>query len=910
MATINQLLSCPKKAYFNSLGIKTEKGIAIYAGDVVRKILKQEKTFTALEDEKKVREELEATIPASTFVMKHERNINLDVAAARLARMGNILSARGYIYKDDGEMYYCALPHQTISGFYSFSAEKDGVAYGVKLSYNKPDLSMLKSAAGYIGNDIDSYMMYKTTGLNPLVISLAGGDKASEMPEALSLAECQADKGIVGKYLYSVDFSALDKEAIQQLEDNLEQTSKILVFKNADKNEKNCRTCPWQQLCEIEDIDYSDILNDVPEATEKPVIDFKWTDSQLALINTKCGETRVYAVAGSGKTTCIANTVVNAVKTGTPISEITLCTFTNKGVQEIKEKIAKQIEAEKVDLKAEDFHVVSLNGLGYEIIKRSCALQSKNEPKIISDNDFIEMIIKAADNHQMVEGLNYANPMLKTVFAKGAVLQLKAFIDVISRSNRERLTTDKQVNAVLLASDEAKCIKDKDGIIDAETCKLIAEIYNDVMDQMQEANLITYDDQITQGLRILNSSEKILNEFRDKCRYLIVDEFQDTSLVQMELLDKLYVPSQTTALIVVGDAMQAIMGFRGVGNENILKFKELYPNAVTINMNRNFRSTREICELAEKIMKTDGIDAVLESDIHGDNPIIEDSTCKEEGNQAAVEQVNEWVKAGVPMSDIAVIARTRNELLDIRRGLSSMGIPTMISVSEFLKDDNQVVAAANLAAFLMDNSKIKELAIWCRRSNKSAFDDADDVDGYLGEQAAYLDAEFAGKDDQEMYTAFLEKLKNTFDTYSKPMQAVITADEENRKSLKRFAKKLHDIITCGSKDGTEKDDKVYDAVSLTTVHSAKGREWNNVVVCTNGFKDATGLKDKDGETELTFNSEEIRILFVAVTRAKKNLAVMANGYWKACLNGEKVAKTSDLLATGVKVSVPKPKAKK
>lgn len=912
MTSIKQLSICAKKAFFGTLKLDTEKGAAAYYETVVREMLKARGNFDILKDTAKVRAKLEEAIPADTFLINHEKDVNLTNASERIKRMAEVFENEGYIYAGDGEFHTELINGKSITDGYSFKVLKGGDTYAVKMMYGKTGLSMLKRAKSWVGNSVELYFRQKVTGFIPLVFSLAGDESSYE--SVTPFASLGSRTKVVGKFIYFHDFTAAREDEstshLEELERSLSTLSAQDISCHAQEIESaDCEMCPYRHLCKIDDADYVQGLEELQTVTREPE-EIVWTDAQEKLINTRKGETRVYACAGSGKTTGIAEMVARMSEEGVPFSSITLCTFMNKGVLEIKEKIKERLVAHNSDLHADEFHIVSLNGLGYEIIKRNNALSSMKEPKIISENEYLELIAKVADVHPMIEGLNYADVMYKQFKALGAVHVLRRFFDLIKQKGSSRLVNAIQVQTRLEGDEYAKKLADDSGAVREDTTQIIADMYNEVQNLMKEQEMITFSDQIQQALRILRHNPTIKKEFQDKCKYLIIDEFQDTSSIQMDVIKELYTPSDNSALVVVGDASQAIMSFRNVGNENIVKFHETFPNAITIDMNRNFRSSRPICELAENVMKNiEYTDVRLLTNKEGSDPELVLASSKNEANTKAYEKVLSWVDSGVALEDIAVIARSRAEIMDIRKKLTEHGIPTVLSVSDFLKDDNQVIAAAGLASFIRDPQSVINLAVWCRRTNKEGFDIAESINDYLGAKAIEINAKFNNLTDTEMYDKFIETVKEAFPVLSNSMSFFLTSEEDQKHSFIRVANSLKGIISNKGADGTEKKDIVYRAVTLSTVHAAKGREWKNVVVLTDGLKIRKGLKEVHDAyiVDLDFSSskeleEEARCLFVAVTRAKDNLTVIGNGYWDTCLRGLNFVSTDVLEDTGVKVT--------
>lgn len=908
---IKTLRDCPKKAYWGLLNLSdADCGTSKYYDAVIDELLSKG-GFSNLENPAMVRQALEDGVPESAFIMKLEREANLSQLTERLVRMAAIMKQYGFTYVGGGHGYAYSYNNKNLTGSYRMVVDDiNGVRYAVKLLYGKYEYSMKSGTKSHISTDTDLYVQQLATGMVPMVFSLLGNESLSGELKT-SLDDIADPKKVFGRFVYYWDFS--QEHTAAQAE--LDTLTALPITANAQENHTMCATCYYKDLCQIDNTD-----NYVEASSEAPVnqSEINWTPAQQKLIDSRSGETRVYAVAGSGKTTAIAERAICMLKEGINPSNVCLCTFTNKGVQEIKDKVARRAIADGMTdtQELDKLTILTLNALGMDIVRYHAEQCGTVRPELVDENEYVTIVAQIADQHPPVKGLNYSQPLLRMFNAEGAVYRLIRYIDLIRRSTADAdIDNPRIVYACLSQDDSIKSILDDDGNVRTESMTTIMHIYNEVRHVLNEKGLMTYDDQIHKAVRILKEDDETLSFFRNRCQHLTVDEFQDTGLDQMEMVKLLYVPSPNSSLVVVGDASQSIMGFRGVGNENLVNFNKTYPHAVTIDMNANFRSTRQICDVAERVIKNNGTTVTLKTTSYGAQVKILRHPMKEDALRTAAEVVEDWLSAGKAPESIAVIARTRSELLAIRHLLDEAMIPTIISVSEYLKDDNQVIGAINLASYLTNHDNIKALAIWCRHSG-DGMDAAVDPGDYLALQGAMLNEEFDSLDDRAKYDAFMEMLHRAYDskttnamkTYFRYEESV-TENNDMAKSFARAASYLKLIETTQSNAGAEREENTGEAVTLTTVHSAKGREWDNVIVLTSGFKQDSLKADAGGIVKISFPEEEIRTLFVAVTRAKKEEVIITNSYWLGALNNAKMVPYDVLKADGVRVTAP-PKPKK
>lgn len=908
---LNTLRQCPKKAFWGGFQLSSgNNSINLFdCYDTAIKKLLETGGFSALRNAAIVRGVLEEEIPDEAFIMSLEKEANLSHMTDRVVRMGDILVAQGYDYIEPGKRYVYTINNKALTGQYHFVVKKNDTKYGVKVAYGKYDYSMKPGTKTHISTDTDLYVQYLATNMVPMVFSIVGNETGSGDVKDYDVEELADPKKMVGRFIYSYDFSQDHTVA----EAELDELTKLTISANSAENHQYCDQCFYKDLCQIEDTDNFAEETDYDVSALPNSAEVQWTDAQKQLIETRTGETRVFAVAGSGKTTSISEMVVQMVKEDQKKTEqICLCTFTNKGVEEIKNKIAQRLSADGLTpALSKKMYITTLNGLGMDIIKHHAITQNLPVPELVDENKYVMIVANIVDRYPAISGLNYSQPLMRMFKAEGAVYRIIRYCDLLRRETADKDISDyHQVSRILSQDDSSNSIKNEDGVIDPGACESIRKIYNELRHTMDEKHLITYDDQIHKAARILDEDKDTLEHFRTCCKYLIVDEFQDTGVDQMRLVEKLYVPSDNSMLVVVGDASQSIMGFRGVGNENLLNFQQAYPKSKTIDMNANFRSTREICDVAEKVMTVNGEDVKLNTVQNGEPVLFIDAPMKDDALQKASEKVIDMIDDGTDPSDIAVIARTRKELLQIRHYLEEAEIPTVLSVSEFLKDDNEIIGAINLAAYLQDNGNFKALAIWLRHSDNHAFDSAVNPADFMALQSALLNEEFKGLSDTDKYARFIEKLHTAYDrNLTNAMKTYFGYEEAQDNSFTRAASYLDLINTTQSNAGAEREEGNFEAVTLTTVHSAKGREWKNVVVVTNGFKQASMKADADGSVELKYGAEEIRILFVAVTRARENEVIITNPYWTAAMTGVFSLPYETLKATGIKVTAP-PKPKK
>ena len=846
---------CARQGYLSSLNLRTVSTARFDYVQIMHDRLRSE-GFAGLAYDK-VRAELEK-LPKNNYELAHEREANVEMYSKRFDRMSKFFT--GWKLKQVGKTFTIELESGIFGSSYDFVAEDpEGKPYAVKVAFTKPAYTQKAGTSNFIGEDVELYALWKETGFQPAVFSFMGKEPTTGPVEEIDDDPKKAFKTFISTF----DFEAEPEYA----EEKLEKLAKASINKYAEKNEEKCENCFYRHLCLYDDAD-SEILEVVEPSAAKKSGEYRWTPSQQKVIAAREGETLVLAGAGSGKTSSLTYRIADMVREGIDPRSILAITFTEKGAREMAEKIARYEVSG-----TEDVLITTFNGFGYELIKKFWHHKYTDVPELIDESERLRIIARAVDAHPVMEGFNYMNPFMKMGRANGVIHEVSRLLSNLKRIDYgEPLTVDQ--------------VKDVTGIYDDMNAGILLDIYNDVIEEELAGNKLEYDDQIHTASYFLEKFEDVRDYYQNLYRHVIIDEFQDTGDDQMDIIRQIYVPEKGRSLMVCGDDSQAIFGFRGVGNENILTFDRIYPKVNVIQMVENWRSTVEILDLANAVIYRNGATKKLVSDHHGHPVEIIQADNANAAMDRAFEVVTGWLNDGVPMSDIAVLAKTRAELMYIRNLFKNAKIPTVVSVSEYLKDDSQIAACIGLAGWMKDPSRTLDLGVWLRHSEPNRFETAFDVEKYIDDSRLVMEEELlADKDDEVLYGVFMDAVKNAFEgRESSSLKTFLRLEEEQNHSFERVEKWLSNLVKYNSSLSAEADDTKYNAVTLSTVHAAKGREWEYVVVCPNLLGMPSLETDAAGIVPLVYDEEAIRLYFVAITRAKTRLVICANPYWVAALN--------------------------
>ncbi|AXU52241.1 TPA: DUF3553 domain-containing protein [Clostridioides difficile] len=277
------------------------------------------------------------------------------------------------------------------------------------------------------------------------------------------------------------------------------------------------------------------------------------------------GPVLILAGAGSGKTKVLTTRIAYLIEDkGVQAPNILAITFTNKAANEMRERVEQNIGPETKDMWISTFH--------------SCCVRilRKDINKIGYNRSFV--IYDSADQVTLVKDC------LKELNLSDKVFEPKAVISAISGA-KDKLYTPKQFKDVNMADN--RMVK-------------IADIYALYQDRLKRNSALDFDDLILKTVELFKANDEVLAYYRSRFRYIMVDEYQDTSKAQYELIKLLAREHQN--ICVVGDDDQSIYGWRGADIRNILEFEKDYDNVHVVKLEQNYRSTQVILDAANKVI--------------------------------------------------------------------------------------------------------------------------------------------------------------------------------------------------------------------------------------------------------------------------------------------------------------------
>ncbi len=588
--------------------------------------------------------------------------------------------------------------------------------------------------------------------------------------------------------------------------------------------------------------------------------------SQLEAVMQNEGSILTIAGAGSGKTKTLTYRVARLIESGVAPENILLLTFTKKAANEMLSRAAMILDSRCEKVAGGTFHSFA----NFILRKYSSYLELNNNFTIIDRSDSEDVI-----NHirgQLIAKQEKRFPKKHTI------------IDIYSKS------INKNIPAEGIIQTEYKQF---------EHCsEKILEISKGYCNYKRKNSLLDYDDLLLYLKVLLSANDELRKKISNTYKYILVDEYQDTNTIQAEIIELL--ASEHNNVMAVGDDSQSIYSFRGANFKNILEFPSIFPNTKIIKLEQNYRSSQNILSLANEILKkakekyTKNLFSTIEN--HNKPALICATDMQTEAEfiaQKALELVEE---ENISLDEIAVLTRSDKMTSRLEIELAKRNIPyKKFGGLKFIETAHIKDIIAHLRVILNPNDIISYNRILLLLEGVGA-QTAGKLIGTINSPSFNKDrlnlpAKISGNFKKLSDT--IEKAKATLFEPSKIVQAIINYYEpilmnkyddysKRMKDLEHFLylssqyTSLEDFLSdlaleppnssIVDVDGTNKDE----FLTISTIHSAKGLEYKAVFII--------GAVDGRFPSVYSFNSqeeleEELRLMYVAVTRAKTFLYI-------------------------------------
>lgn len=615
------------------------------------------------------------------------------------------------------------------------------------------------------------------------------------------------------------------------------------------------------------------------------------------------------AGAGTGKTHTLITRVANLIAQGAPAHQILLLTFTNKAAGEMRDRLVSYVGETGKEVTAMTFHSFVL-----KMFREYGSILQLPDYRIL-DNGDDEALIRSV-RKTYFEQNHFSKKQIKE-FPKVSLIQ-----DLISASINQQVPLSSLLIAAAAENETLRVY-----INDVKT------IITNYKEEKRQHFYLTFDDMLDEFVKLLRSNKFLVNIINKRYHYVMCDEYQDTNSLQEEILQRM--TQKNGNLCVVGDDNQSIYKFRSANIENILSFAERYPNCQVIPLTQNYRSTQEILDVSNQMMHhaTEGIAKELVGQDHGKKPKLVSCDNDNRAAKYIVNRMLEFEKHGIPRHRQAVLIRKAAGSTYLEQECAKQGIIIKkYGGKRFVEKKNVKIATSYLRLVVNDKDELAWRMILLEYPGIGAasiaklmtYTKTDGIRVVLQPQcylknATKIAASLLGF--QLFWTGFVnaesvaEKIDVLESHYKELLKRQIektTSDKEEERLTKQISSLHEEMNVLRDMAGKSRsvssflDNLVLDAqqekenenaFTISTIHSAKGLEWD-VVYLLHPVDEVFLYPNHSSEEE----AEERRIMYVALTRAKKRLELV----WvkEMMLNGQTISsklssflKNADVMST-------------
>ncbi|MDV3781017.1 ATP-dependent DNA helicase [Elizabethkingia anophelis] len=370
-------------------------------------------------------------------------------------------------------------------------------------------------------------------------------------------------------------------------------------------------------------------------------------ESQYEAVTTIQGPLMVLAGAGSGKTRVLTMRIAHLIQNGVDPFNILALTFTNKAAREMKERIAKVVG----DSDAKSIWMGTFHSIFARILRMEAHYLGFPSNFTIYDSQ---------------DALNVIKKVLKEMSIDSDLYKPKKVLNRISQYKNNLITVNAYFNnPELMEADEMA------------NMKLLGEIYRKYVETCYKSGAMDFDDLLLRTNELLTRFPEVLAKYQDRFRYILVDEYQDTNHSQYLIVKAL--ASKFENLCVVGDDAQSIYAFRGANIYNILNFKKDYPDAVTVSLEQNYRSTQNIVNAANDVIAKN--QQQFKKNVFSENEpgdkiqVYRSLSDADEANFVASQILENSMRNQRKYSDFAILYRTNSQTRAFEDALRRKNIP-------------------------------------------------------------------------------------------------------------------------------------------------------------------------------------------------------------------------------------------
>ena len=589
------------------------------------------------------------------------------------------------------------------------------------------------------------------------------------------------------------------------------------------------------------------------------------------------GPLLVVAGAGSGKTRVLTTRIARLIEThGVPAKAILAVTFTNKAAGEMRVRVGRLLGQDPSGMWIGTFH-----GIGARLLRMYGEHVGRTPEYTIYDEDDTLAVVKRLMERHRISVKEFAP---------------KAIVGELSSAK----------NALVPAHEYETLAR-------TPLAKAAATIYRELEPTLRAANAVSFDDLLVLPVRILTEHPGLRSRLADRFRHVLVDEYQDTNRAQYEFVR--LIAGEHGNLAVVGDDDQAIYGWRGADIRNILDFERDFPSARVVRLEENYRSTAPILALANEVISANEKrrGKTLRPTRAGGEPVVllECADDRDEA-EAVAEALQQWRTSRGTWRDCAVLYRTNAQSRAMEEAMRRAAIPyRLVGAVRFYdrREIKDLVAWLRLIANPADDEAFRRaltapkrgvgettlelLAVEARGAAIPLLEQARRAESIDGMRAATRTALFALVAIVDRFRALaaetsvdrllidlitaigfdqalraegpegLDRLDNVRELVTSAAEVIIDdGGEVGLRPLDHFLQRAT-LVTGLDQLGPDAD-----AVTMMTVHTAKGLEYP--MVCVSGLEDGLFPLSRAFDDPSTLE-EERRLLYVAITRAGERL---------------------------------------
>lgn len=591
------------------------------------------------------------------------------------------------------------------------------------------------------------------------------------------------------------------------------------------------------------------------------------------------GPAVVMAGAGSGKTHTLINRVAHLIDIGVAPEQILMLTFTNAAANEMKDRASKLLDDRCANIYAATYHSF-------------CTEMLRKYGRSIGLKNFD--ILTPSEYRNMISYVKSSNAIYDNLKGFPTASQLEG---IFSMATNKRIP----IKMVLLSNE--KYVKYCDW------SKEIELLSDEVAKYAWNNGKLTFDDILFYMNKMLSEEDSVTRRIANTYKYIMVDEFQDTNILQERIL--LQLANYNKNIVVVGDISQSIYAFRGANVSNLKDFDKKFDGCKTIILSYNYRSTQQILDAANDVMhhnvRSWNYFDMVSPGKFGDKPYWDKLRSNDYETGLLFDLIKYYHENGIAYSDMAVLAKSSRETFELENCLTSNNIHyRKLGGAKFM----DLECVGDILAYFHITTNPHDLLSWYRvlklhpsigdKFAKAVAEQCNEpeflINNGFGNRKFYSELRLL-HDRYKQFRSY-DRLDLLFDdivdfyfdvrdryVVSSRMNddnkeaafAQIESDKLSIATLKDMSKKYDDIISFvdGIALDSVSDDDIdsSELFTISTIHSSKGLEWKVVFImnCVEGIMPMNIGPNEYGSEK---DEEELRCLYVAITRAKEYLHVI------------------------------------